>query len=546
MRNLICTAVALAASVSAPAAVFTVTNTNNSGSGSLRQAILDSNAASPSTTGPNVIELGVEGVIKVEGQFLPPVKGPAVLRPKAAAPSGAGAPAPGGRGGRGGPPPALGPKPLPDPKIILEGSALVTPRTPAACPGATFNHNAATNEWEATDRQGTGPNVRGWYGAGLAVHDSHDVEISGVQIQNFCAGIAVVRSNGVFIHDVKILENHGAAGVIFTGDDGKSGRTDLSFNNRLVDSYLLDNGDGLEFTRGTRDSVVQGTTITLTHQLPEEGNAIEFAQAGDNIAVMANTFSKYVDVAVTVSGNRHTIRDNKFINNQGPAIRINGTGMLILGNTFADNNGPAITITGAGSRILDNVITGNAGQGILVGSNGITIERNSIYNNAHLGIDMLKPGQGRGGPPPGGGAAAGGRGAGRGPGPGRGPAAAPAAPPELPDIPVLLRGSDWNPDGLFLSGVFSGKPGQSYRIDFYMSHKDDRHAGDEKGLGEGERYLGAQSVVTDNLGNSNFLLPLRMDDPLGDGANSAYFTATVTDDAGTTGRFSRSVLLDKR
>ena len=37
---------------------------------------------------------------------------------------------------------------------------------------------------------GEGPNVRGYYGAGLAVHDSHDVEISGLEIRNFCIGVA--------------------------------------------------------------------------------------------------------------------------------------------------------------------------------------------------------------------------------------------------------------------------------------------------------------------------------------------------------------------
>jgi 3-dehydroshikimate dehydratase len=116
--------------------------------------------------------------------------------------------------------------------------------------------------------------VRGYYGAGLAVHDSHDVEISGLEIRNFCIGIAAVRSSHVYVHDVKIVDSHGAAGVIFTGDDGANGRTESSFDNRLMNSVLLDNGDGFEFTRGTHDSLLQGNTISLTQPLPVQGNAV--------------------------------------------------------------------------------------------------------------------------------------------------------------------------------------------------------------------------------------------------------------------------------
>ena len=127
------------------------------------------------------------------------------------------------------------------------------------------------------------------------MQEGHDVEISGLEIRNFCIGIATVRSNNVYIHDVRIVDNHGAAGVIFSGDDGNSASTTSSFNNRLVNSVLLDNGDGFEFTRGTHDSLLQGNTIALTQALPVDGNAVEFASSGDNNAVIGNTFTRYVD-----------------------------------------------------------------------------------------------------------------------------------------------------------------------------------------------------------------------------------------------------------
>ena len=177
---------------------------------------------------------------------LPPLVGPVVVQ--------------GVRTGRPGSPPA----------VVIDGSELVAPRTPAACPGATHAYDFARGAWIATRIIGAGPNVRGYYGAGLAVHDSHDVEITGLEIRNFCAGVVGVRSNNVNVHGVRLVDHHGAAGLIFTGDDGNAGITGLSFNNRLADSVLLDNGDGFEFTRGTRDSVAEGNYIALTQPLPEE------------------------------------------------------------------------------------------------------------------------------------------------------------------------------------------------------------------------------------------------------------------------------------
>lgn len=75
---------------------------------------------------------------------------------------------------------------------------------------------------------------------------------------------------------MRIADHHGTAGVIFTGDDGEANPTDLAFNNRLTDSVLLDNADGVEFTRGARDSALERNSIALTQPLPVEGNAVEF------------------------------------------------------------------------------------------------------------------------------------------------------------------------------------------------------------------------------------------------------------------------------
>ena len=554
----------------ADAAVFVVNNTNDSGPGSLRQAILDSNRA----PGPNVIEIDLPGggapnVIKPTGQFLPPIKGPVIVRIKGTEPV-APPPAPavgrGGRGGRGANPPAAGqppggragetpppaPAPVapppapPKPIVILDGSNLVKPRTPDACPGATVTYNAQTNQWDSSRLQGTGPNVRGYYGAGLAVHDSENVEIYGLEIRNFCIGIAVVRSHDVNLHDLKISDSHGAAGVIFTGDDGNATSTAASYNNRLLNSVLLDNGDGFEFTRGTHDSLLQGTTIALTQPLPVNGNAVEFASAGDRNALIGNTFTKYVDTAVTVGGADQTIRDNRFIANEGAGMRASGANLLIIGNIFLNNGGDAMWVSGAGSRVMDNLVSGNGGKGIVVGSTGVMLNRNSIFDDAHLGIDAGAGGRGGGGGRRG--AAPPGSPGGRGEAPAAAPAlpAPPVAPLVLPDPPVVEATSKWSGEGITVDGSLTGRPGERYAVEVFLSRAPDRHEGDEHGWGEGQVYIGTASATPNASGNATFSLTVRIPDLLGEGQASGFVTATAKDAAGSTSRFSRSLPLSRR
>jgi len=448
-------------------ATCTVTNTNDSGAGSLRQAILDC-ARAP---GPNVIEFDISGnapfVIKPQGQLLPSLKGPLVVRLKRAASDLTPAPAPA------------------PPSVVLDGSSLVKPHLPAGCPIAT---------------------------AGLTVGDSHAVEISGLEVRNFCVGIAVVRSNDVFIHDVRIVDNRGAAGVLFTGDDGKGGSTNRSFNNRLFNSAFVDNGTGVALTRGTRDSIVQGATISLTQALPEAA-AVEFS-SGDNNAAIGNTFSKFAGRAVAISGNHYTIRDNKFVDNKGIAMRASGKDLLILGNTFLDNGGVALTVSGAGARVQENVISGSGGQGVLVAGGGVTLSRNSIFNNGRLGIDAAT-------------------------------AAAAGSAVRLPNCPQLSATSKWGAEGLVLNGTLVASPNQAYAIEVFGSRAADHHTGDEKGWGEGERYLGTRRVTTDAAGKAEFSIPVNLTDPFSNGQGTGYFTATATDANGSTSKFSRSLQITK-
>ena len=503
----------LLAASNASAETFLVNRIDDNGAKhTLRWAIEQSNAVNlndPQAKG-NRILIAPAGakpfVIKPTGDFLPPLVGPVVVQ--------------GVRTGRPGSPPA----------VVLDGSELVAPRTPAACPGATHAYDFARGAWIATRIIGAGPNVRGYYGAGLAVHDSHDVEISGLEIRNFCAGVVGVRSNNVNVHGVRLVDHHGAAGLIFTGDDGNAGITSLSFDNRLADSVLLDNGDGFEFTRGTRDSVAEGNYIALTQPLPEDGNAVEFALPGNNNSLIGNVFTRYriTSVSLNAGGANHVVRDNDISFNSGPGLSVNGPGSVIRNNNISDNGGTAVALTGSGQRFEENTVRNNAGIGVSITSNtttGVAITRNAIANNAGLGIDLAPTG------------------------PNANDLAADCAdgfpdcdtgPNGRQNFPLLDAASRWTAGGIVLNGSLASRPGQAYTVEFFVSR-----AADPSGFGEGEVHLGGAMVTTDSSGNATFSASLPGGDPFGDGTASGFFTATATDSGGSTSEFSQALHLSR-
>jgi hypothetical protein len=214
---------------------------------------------------------------------------------------------------------------------------------------------------------------------------------------------------------------------------------------------------------------------------------------------------------------------------------------------FASNGGDALTVSGARTRVVDNVITANQGRGIDVGAGGITVSRNSVYDNGRLGIDTAAAGaNGRGGR---------GGGRGRGAAPGTPADAAPAqaggragaqpasAPLTLPSPPVVSESSRWTDTELLLIGTLDGQPGHRYQVQLFVSRAADRHQGDESGWGEGEKYIGTAVAMTDGSGRASFRLMLKVPDIFGDGQGTGFVTATATDEAGSTSRYSRSIQL---
>ena len=141
---------------------------------------------------------------------------------------------------------------------------------------------------------------------GLALVDTQGVEISGLEIRNFCIGVLIHRSSGNFIHDNRIVANRGGAGVMLTGDDGNGNPTaTTTVHNKVQRNEFLDNCDGLELTRGAAFNLVADNVFRSTDANPEPSQGIEILLGNDNV-VVSNRFEGYSTACKSTGGTATT------------------------------------------------------------------------------------------------------------------------------------------------------------------------------------------------------------------------------------------------
>lgn len=480
----------VAMSITANANTLVVNKTADDGSKhTLRWAILQNNAEG----GGNRIHINPTGdphnewVIKVNS-FLPRITAPVVIE--------------GMNRGNGD---AAG--------VVIDGSNVVDVTTTTSCP--------------AENGVGSGPNVRSLQKPGLAVVDTGNVEISGLEIRNFCIGIMLLRSHDNHIHHNVIHDMVGAAGVMITGDDGTpagGSTTGLSTNNLIEWNVIYDTGDGGECTRGTSNTTYQYNVFfqSSPNTVSPRSQGVECAGSGNTaIQFLYNSFTGYSD-----------------------GLQLNtAANVTVIGNVITHST-YGITTSGPGVLIKDNTISGNR-MGVGPGGNArATITQNRIFNNgqpilslptsaggttnpaspALLGIDL-----GVNGITPNDSSAACADGA----------PDCDTGPNELQNFPVLSSGSTWGPDGtITLQGSLASRPNATFVIELFASHSLSA-----AGLGEGEVYVASTTATTDAAGNASFNFVATNGDPLRDGSTAAFFTATATSAAGSTSEFSAPVSL---
>jgi 3-dehydroshikimate dehydratase len=236
---------------------------------------------------------------------------------------------------------------------VIDGAGYVPGGGPESCPGATAGQYGA--------------NVRTMTLPGLQVIDTDDVEIAGIEVRRFCIGILINRSTRVVIRDSRIVGNRGGAGVMLTGDDGQGNPTSTTtVHNQVYRNEFVDNGDGLELTRGAAFNLVADNVFRSTAANPEPGQGIEILRGNDNV-VSGNGFEGYSDGLQINWGDRNYIAANTF-----------------RANTFG------LSLTGVGNVVDRNIIIGNR-VGIAVRpaepTTVVRLTRNHLSGNAQ---DILR------------------------------------------------------------------------------------------------------------------------------------------------------------
>lgn len=450
--------------------------------GSLRWAIATSNAA----PGRYRIEIAAPAIVLKSA--LPPIQGPVTIEGAAFARSGG--------------------------HNVIDGSGYL-PRDLKSCPGMVQGQY--------------GTNVRTASNPGFALIDTKGVSLRGLEIRGFCIGVLVLRTSGAVIADNRIVRNIGGAGVMLSGDDGKGGSTShTTLDNKVLRNVFLENGDGLELTRGAAfnliaDNLFDGGTDNL-----EPSQGIEILWGNDN-TVVRNRFTRYSDGLQLNWGARNYIGANVLTANAF-GISVSGADNMIAGNEIRGNAvGIAVRPEArvAANRISQNVIAGNGvkiplcsaggscdpnlvGGGIVVGPPGL--EHASFVGSRGMGVVFDKAGAAQVCTAP------------------DTPAKCHATPQFGLAPPRLASAHAAREGGITLSGVLDGPPASAVLVEVF---------GNPPGASEGERYLGTLQAVTDASGRAAFSGRLP-------GARiGEAITATTTTPAGATSAFSRPVAVGR-
>src|SRR5258708_3939052 len=185
--------------------------------------------------------------------------------------------------------------------IILDGTGYIADKGPQTCPGAVPGQ--------------FGANVRTTSYPGVALIDTNGVDISGLDIRNFCIGILIHRSSGNVAHDNRRAANRGGAALLIPGDDGNGGSpATTTLHNKVLRNEFLDNGDRAELTRGAAFNLVADNVFRSTPANKEPSQGIEILEGHDNV-LTGNRVEGYSYGWQINRANRNYLRHNLFTAN---------------------------------------------------------------------------------------------------------------------------------------------------------------------------------------------------------------------------------------
>ncbi len=532
--------VALAFLAASPilAVTFTVTNTADSGAGSLRQAILDANAAgSTDTIGFAIVGSGVHTISPASA--LPQITGPVTVDGYTQSGSSANtnapdeatnavilieldgtntgvgsdaavlffAPGSGGSAVRG-----LAINRGHYAGIRLSGVAgmVIAGNFIGTDPSGTVQHGntnfgiLGNNGPSNVTVGGTTPAARNLIsGNGTAGIDFGSAGLggSGHLIQGNLIGTDASGGNALGGEQVGVEIDNASSSNITIGGTTAAARNVISGN--LLYGVRLNNGSGL-VVRGN----FIGTDVTGTAPLPNanygllveaNGSTIGGSTAGAGNVISANSLDG-ISIAGGVTG----------VVVQGNLIGTDATGTFALGN---HNRGIAVfgnnsTIGGTTAGQANVVAHSTVGGIVLLGStSGNAIRGNSIYANGTIGIDLSADGVTP-----------------------NDALDADTGPNGRQNYPIITSSAPIAPSGTEIIGTLDSTPSTTYELDFFANPAC---AGRPHDFEEGLVYIGSSDLSTDGAGHAAFDVTLAYTIEAGQ-----RVTVTATDPAGNTSELS--------
>jgi hypothetical protein len=465
----------------------TIVNTNGSGQGSLRQFILNANLLTDNASlAQNGLTAGAETSIFMIPSATDPLGRPA------------------------------------DPNYNGSGNGEFTIQ-----PGTALPVISDPVVLDATTQTGFGGSpiieVTNGPGDGITI-SANNSTFRGFIVNNFSGGIGlVVNGNFNLIAGNWIGTN--AAGNAAGPGNGQDGIAIFGDSNTVGGSNVADrnvvsgNGDeGIDV-----EPVATGNVII--------GNYVGTDDSG-SVAITNGSGGWSGGILLDGGGNRiggNAPGEGNLISGNNPyGILLHSSSNQVLGNLIGTdatgtanlaNTSDGITVDGSNNVIggtvanADNKIAFNGEDGIEfenTAGTGNTISGNSIFSNIGIGIDLDDDGVTTNDTGP--------------------PHDIDTGPNNLQNYPVLTFASTGGGNTI-IAGTFNSIASTTFTLEFFSST-----VADGTGYGEGEVYLGSDTVATDVSGNASFIVVLPLAVALGD-----VITATATDPGNNTSEFSNAV-----
>ena len=244
------------------------------------------------------------------------------------------------------------------------------------------------------------------------------------------------------------------------------------------------------------------------------------------VTISPNTALPTITDPLTIdgySGSNAVILDGSNSEDSFDGLTIIAGNSEVTSLTIQNFDGHAILLTtNGGNRIDNNSISGNSGDGVhVLDGTGNTINENNIYDNGGLAIDLD----------------------------GDNVTENDANDPDsgannLTNYPVIIRAVP-DSDAIQVEGILNAEPNTGYTLEFYNNLSCDN-----SGNGEGDTFVDSSYITTDANGNASFNITLytegeeeeegfSQDLNALNASETAFITATATDDDGNTSEFSR-------